>query len=89
LTGYADTRFKRRPRFGCSMCHEDFNSLNLFEAHKTDTLPSGDRDCMSTQDMLDKGWKQNSLGRWYDPAHAAEVRQAFSAFPDDRTGPER
>ena len=74
----------------CAACRADFTSVRLFDAHRVGvhayTFAEGlrleppvenGRRCLSEEEMLGKGWAQNEKGRWYDPAHVEQARQAF------------
>jgi hypothetical protein len=73
------------PRAQCGACGEDFSGVRLFDRHRVGVheylasveRPDGRR-CLAGSEMLEKGWRWDAKGRWYDPADAARLREAFS-----------
>lgn len=50
-------------RCRCSGCGEFFNSVSVFDAHRTG--PHGpDRRCLTADEMVSRGWLKNSQGFW-------------------------
>jgi hypothetical protein len=70
----------------CAGCGQDFAGLTLFDAHRvgkhaytsTEGLrmepPREDgRRCLSPDEMLERGWKQDQHDRWRGPAAESPV----------------
>jgi len=69
----------------CRNCGHDFSSATLFDAHRVgkheylfDSEHLDGRRCLDASEMEAKGWAQNGLGRWQDPARVERARSAFA-----------
>lgn len=51
------------PKNCCSGCGEDFNGVSLFDQHRVGKH-GVDRRCLTTDEMLARGWRRNRSGRW-------------------------
>jgi hypothetical protein len=64
-------------------CGEDFTSLELFDAHHVgdhalDWPEHEDgRRCLDVDEMTERGWLQDVLGRWLNPARSERAERAF------------
>jgi hypothetical protein len=64
----------------CRSCNKDFGSLSAFDAHRAGSyeyrwdpeLEDGRR-CLDSEELTEKGWKQDRYGRWRQPI-SDEVR---------------
>lgn len=91
----------------CSACGSDFTSLKLFDAHRVgkhaytysegiamEPMREDGRRCLSSDEMLERGWEKDGKGRWFDPIAVEAARQHFrggtgmplSASPVANTG---
>lgn len=50
-------------RCRCSACGEFFNSVSVFDAHRTGPHGPGRR-CLTAEEMVSRGWLKNSQGFW-------------------------
>jgi hypothetical protein len=65
----------------CRACGNDFTSVKLFDRHRVGVhaydyspeRPDGRR-CLSAEEMLENGWRQDARGRWIDPVRVADAR---------------
>jgi hypothetical protein len=71
----------------CPGCGEDFGSVSAFAAHRlgdfpqtgpaeyigllADWAPKKGRRCLTTDELLERGWKRDGRGRWRRPSHGA------------------
>jgi hypothetical protein len=55
-----------------SGCHENFNSLTAFDRHRVGKFDPDERRCLTTAEMLAKGWTPSGeFGAWRLPAPAS------------------
>jgi hypothetical protein len=60
----------------CSGCGLSFGSLSAFDSHRTGrfdkTFPEhlNGRRCLDTEELANKGWRQDGRGRWRTPAQS-------------------
>jgi hypothetical protein len=59
----------------CTACGLDFGSVGAFSAHRVgkheyDWSPEREdgRRCLDTDELRERGWKQDTRGRWRQPA---------------------
>jgi hypothetical protein len=78
-----------RPLNFCCTCGEDFSSLTGFDRHRVgkheylydpwDDSKLDGRRCLTTDEMLKKGWARDRNGRWQVPRSGTE-RERLSAL---------
>jgi hypothetical protein len=54
-------------RCRCGACHQSFNAVSTFDHHRTGPYAgtgANARRCLSTDEMIAKGWHQNVAGFW-------------------------
>ncbi len=72
----------------CGACRQDFSSVELFDRHRVgvhaytfweglrmDIAVEDGRRCLDEDEMQEKGWRRNSLGRWFDPVRASRAER--------------
>ena len=90
-----DPRFPRKPANGCSACGQDFGSLSAFDAHltgrhaylyseglKLEPPVEDGRRCFDVEELTEKGWNQDSRGRWRQPG-ASFPRHVTTESPSE------
>jgi hypothetical protein len=76
----------------CRSCNKDFGSLSAFDAHWlgkheyrwSPELEDGRR-CLDSEELTEKGWKQDRYGRWRQPIDA----KALLRLRETRRAPAR
>jgi hypothetical protein len=74
----------------CSSCRLDFASVAAFDAHRrgrhaylwAPDQPNGRR-CLTVDELVDRGWRQDTRGRWVTAA-ALRNRPCQLRTPDTR-----
>ena len=76
-------------RCRCSGCSEHFNSVSVFDRHRTGTFGTlrnpGTRRCLSVEEMQARGWLRNAAGFWITarrPAAAVTAHVAAAIDPN-------
>ncbi|MGQ0834974.1 MAG: FDXHR family putative zinc-binding protein [Gammaproteobacteria bacterium] len=79
-------------RCRCSACGQHFNSVTVFDRHRTGSWP--DRRCLSPAEMSAKGWLRNDASFWITgrmplrPVYVSRQRHDQAAgIPDGRGEP--
>ena len=70
----------------CGYCGELFNSLEAFRKHRVKRQMTGGSasavfDCLTAEQMMQKGMQRNNRGRWISKPMKVEVRPVFVAGP--------
>lgn len=65
-------------RCRCSGCGQLFNSVGSFDGHRTGPYAAGRR-CLTTEEMMARGWSRNQGGYWITGAMPEEVTTARAA----------
>ena len=68
---------------GCRACGEVFNSLSAFDRHRIGKYPN--KQCLTAEELTEKGWKQNTKGYWRQPKRTVwrpQVAQDSTNAPD-------
>lgn len=68
----------RGDRNQCAGCGEYFNSTSAFDKHRTGDFTSGERRCLGSEEMLERGMSRKADGFW--------VKKAFQGKADWWTG---
>jgi len=74
----------------CTTCEQDFSSLQLFDSHRVGDFKPGEyfgpvsewepkkgRRCLTTDEMLERGWSKNTKGVWHNPEASRKARERF------------